>query len=146
MQYKIYMPSFSLYAIEFHSLICYIISRLSFETITCGKDMVSRALLKYNTQQKHPATAHCGVFLYAFCAVPAHNALLCGILVRELAVTPLDVVEELAVLRIHGRNAGQIVIGKFILHGAPFPLSLPYFIAATSSSFGMRQSMPLMCP
>ena len=62
-RYKINIPSFSFYAIEFHSLVCYIIYRLSFETITREMDMVSRALLKYNTQQKHPATAHCGVFL-----------------------------------------------------------------------------------
>ena len=103
------MPSFSLYAIEFHSLICYIISRLSFETITCGKDMVSRALLKYNTQQKHPATAHCGVFLYAFCAVPAHIALLYDILfLWNAAVHALDVSVEPA--REEVKDAEQILL------------------------------------
>ena len=58
------------YAIEFHSLICYIICRLSFETASHTRDAVSRALLKYNTQQKHPAAAHCGVFLYVRQARP----------------------------------------------------------------------------
>ena len=53
------------YAIEFHSLMCYSMYKLSFEAMPRGRDMVSRALLKYNTQQKHPAAAHCGVFLYA---------------------------------------------------------------------------------
>ena len=62
------MLLFFYFAIEFHSLMCYIIYKLSFETVSRGKDTVSRALLKYNTQQKHPAAAHCGVFLCVQCA------------------------------------------------------------------------------